>query len=47
MSFLSDIMAFFEVWQLVRKNNNDVLHVTSSKAGGVGALAGRLAGVKI
>lgn len=44
MAFFSDILAFFEVWQLVRKIRPDVLHVTSSKAGGIGALAGRLAG---
>ena len=46
MSFFSDILSIFEVWNIVRKQKPDVLHVTSSKAGGVGALAGRLAGVK-
>ncbi|MCB9812550.1 glycosyltransferase [Candidatus Nomurabacteria bacterium] len=45
MSFLSDIRAFFEVWRLLRHERPEVLHVTSSKAGGIGALAGRLARV--
>lgn len=42
MSFVSDILAFFEVWKIIRKVKPDVLHVSSSKAGGIGALAGRL-----
>lgn len=46
MSPLDDIRAFFEVWKLLRVTKPDVLHVTSSKAGGIGALAGRLAGTK-
>lgn len=46
MSFFSDLFAVFEVWQLVRKIKPDVLHVTSSKAGGVGAFVGRLTNTK-
>ncbi|MCA9362776.1 glycosyltransferase, partial [Candidatus Kaiserbacteria bacterium] len=46
MSILSDFLAFFEVWRIIIKTKPDVLHVTSSKAGGIGALAGRLSGVK-
>jgi glycosyltransferase involved in cell wall biosynthesis len=46
MSLLSDMLAFFEVLTLILKTKPDVLHVTSSKAGGIGALAGRLAGTK-
>lgn len=42
MSFFSDLLAFFEVWRLIIRERPDVLHVTSSKAGGIGALAGRL-----
>jgi glycosyltransferase involved in cell wall biosynthesis len=42
MSIDADIMAFFEVRRLLREERPDVLHVTSSKAGGIGALAGRL-----
>lgn len=45
MSLWGDILAFFEVWRLLRKERPEVLHVTSSKAGGIGALAGRLAGI--
>lgn len=46
MSLMSDVFALFEVWKIIRKQKPDVLHVTSSKAGGIGALAGRLAGVE-
>lgn len=46
MSPLDDLLAFFAIWKLLRKNKPTVLHVTSSKAGGIGALAGRLAGIK-
>ncbi|MFT7645056.1 MAG: glycosyltransferase involved in cell wall biosynthesis [Candidatus Paceibacteria bacterium] len=43
MSFFNDVKAFFEVWVLIRRQKPEVLHVTSSKAGGIGALAGRFA----
>jgi len=43
MSLLSDIKAFVEIWLLIRKLKPDVVHLTSSKAGGIGTLAGRLA----
>jgi glycosyltransferase involved in cell wall biosynthesis len=46
MSLPDDLRSLFEVWKLIRHTRPDVLHVTSSKAGGIGALAGRLAGVK-
>lgn len=46
MSPLDDLLALFEVWRLIRKYKPDVLHTTSSKAGGIGALAGRMAGTK-
>ncbi|MEK7462647.1 MAG: glycosyltransferase [Patescibacteria group bacterium] len=42
MSFGSDLVAFFDVLRLLRDERPQVLHVTSSKAGGIGALAGRL-----
>jgi glycosyltransferase involved in cell wall biosynthesis len=35
-------MAFIEVCRLLREEHPHVLHVTSSKAGGIGALAGRM-----
>ncbi|MEY3784449.1 MAG: hypothetical protein RLZZ230_771 [Candidatus Parcubacteria bacterium] len=46
MSPANDLKAFFEIWHLLRRLKPDVIHVTSSKAGGIGALAGRLAGIK-
>ena len=46
MSLFRDIKAFFEVVKLLKQEKPDVLHVNSSKAGGIGALAGRLSGVK-
>jgi glycosyltransferase involved in cell wall biosynthesis len=42
MSLLDDMHAFFELWRVVRTERPDVLHVTSSKAGGLGAFVGRL-----
>jgi glycosyltransferase involved in cell wall biosynthesis len=45
MSADDDFTAFFEVKRLIREERPDVLHVTSSKAGGIGALAGRFLGV--
>lgn len=42
MSFGDDFSAFFEVKRIIKEERPDVLHVTSSKAGGIGALAGRL-----
>ncbi|MEY2665745.1 MAG: hypothetical protein RLZZ480_850 [Candidatus Parcubacteria bacterium] len=46
VSIDDDITAFFEVRRLLREERPDVLHVTSSKAGAIGALAGRLVGTK-
>lgn len=42
----SDIKAFFEVLSLVRNERPDVLHLNSSKIGALGALAGRLLGIR-
>lgn len=42
---LKDWRAFSRIVGLVRAEKPDVLHLNSSKAGGLGALAGRLAGV--
>lgn len=41
----SDITAFFELWRMFREEKPDVVHLNSAKAGGVGALSARLAGV--
>lgn len=46
MSVGKDIKSFFELYRLFKKVRPDVVHLNSSKAGGVGALAARLAGVK-
>lgn len=44
MSILNDLRALFSIWQIIRQQKPDIVHVNSSKAGGIGALAGRLAG---
>jgi glycosyltransferase involved in cell wall biosynthesis len=41
----ADIKSFFELLRLFKKEKPDVVHLNSSKAGGVGALAARMAGV--
>lgn len=41
-----EIIAAKELWSIFRKSRPDVVHLNSSKAGGLGALAARLAGVK-
>ncbi|HEX7724650.1 MAG TPA: glycosyltransferase [Candidatus Paceibacterota bacterium] len=45
VSFTGDVKAAFKLIQLLRIKKPDILHVNSSKIGGVGAFAGRLAGV--
>lgn len=42
ISVIDDIKAFFKLIQILRQKRPDVLHVNSSKIGGIGALAGRL-----
>lgn len=42
----ADLRSFFELYSLFKKEQPDVVHLNSSKAGGVGALAANLAGVK-
>lgn len=42
MSLIQDIGAFFELLRIVQREKPDILHVTSSKAGGIGVLVGRL-----
>lgn len=41
-----DLKVFFELIKIFRKEKPDVLHLNSSKIGGLGTLAGRLVGVK-
>ena len=45
VSILADVKSFFELLRLFREKKFDVVHLNSSKAAGVGALAARLAGV--
>ncbi len=45
MSLGKDLDSFFSVWKIVADEKPDILHLNSSKIGGIGALAGRLAGV--
>jgi len=40
-----DIKTFFEIKKIIKQERPDILHLNSSKIGGLGALAGRLAGV--
>lgn len=46
MYFFRDFKAFFELLSVIKKEKPDVLHLNSSKAGGLGALAGRIAGIR-
>jgi len=46
VSVIADVKSFFELLRLFRAQNFAVVHLNSSKAAGVGALAARLAGVQ-
>lgn len=46
VSIMHEYSAFFELLRVVRREKPDVLHLNSSKAGGIGALAGRVANVR-
>lgn len=45
VSFSADIKSLFELRHLFKKERPDIVHLNSSKAGAVGALAARMAGV--
>ncbi|OGG61143.1 hypothetical protein A3C87_03255 [Candidatus Kaiserbacteria bacterium RIFCSPHIGHO2_02_FULL_49_34] len=45
VGFLQEIRAFQEILRILKKEKPDVLHINSSKAGIMGALAGRLCNV--
>lgn len=47
INLFKDFAALFELYSFIRKNNIDIVHTHSSKAGIVGRLAARLAKVKI
>src|SRR3989344_884804 len=46
IAVLSDIKSFFEIWRCIRKERPDVVHLNSSKAAALGAIAARIAGVQ-
>ncbi len=46
MSLMSDVRAYRELLRIIKKERPTVVHVNSSKAGGISALAGRVLGVK-
>jgi len=45
MSVAKDVSAFFDFYRVLKHEKPDVIHLNSSKIGGVGAFAGRIAGV--
>ncbi len=45
ISIGKDVRSFFELYRLFKKEQPEIVHLNSSKAGGVGALAARFAGV--
>ncbi len=46
ISIFSDLMAFFQLFFIIKKGNYDIVHCHTTKAGFVGRIAARLAGVK-
>ena len=45
ISLFRELRAITELWRIIRAERPDVLHINSSKAGGLGALIGRIAQV--
>jgi glycosyltransferase involved in cell wall biosynthesis len=45
MSILGDLKSFFEFYRVLLSEKPDIIHLNSSKIGGIGAFAGRLTGV--
>ena len=46
VNFLKDIKTFFSLLKIFKREKPDIVHLNSSKMGGMGALAGRLVGIK-
>jgi glycosyltransferase involved in cell wall biosynthesis len=46
VKLFNDIRVFFELIKIFSKENADIIHLNSSKIGGLGALAGRLARIQ-
>lgn len=42
-----DVLAIWEIYSLIRKEKPEMIHLNSSKAGFLGSIAGKLAGVKV
>lgn len=47
INILKDIKAFFDLWRIIKKNNPLIVHTHTSKAGLLGRLAAKLAGIPI
>ena len=45
IAIISDIRSIFQIWRCLRNERPDVVHLNSSKAAALGALAARIAGV--
>jgi glycosyltransferase involved in cell wall biosynthesis len=45
ISIFKEFAAFLELFRIIRNEHPDIVHLNSSKAGGIGALAARLLGV--
>lgn len=45
INIIKDIKAFLEIWKIIRRNKPSIVHTHSSKAGLLGRLAAKLAGV--
>jgi glycosyltransferase involved in cell wall biosynthesis len=45
INFFSDLKNFVELIKIFKRENPDVIHLNSSKIGGIGALAGRIANI--
>ncbi len=43
---VKDIKAFFEIFAFLKKEKPDIVHLNSSKAGAIGAIAAKCAGIK-
>ena len=46
ISILDEIISFFKILKIIKKEEPDCLHLNSSKAAALAALAGRLTGIK-
>lgn len=46
VGIINDIISFFALIKIFKKEKPDIVHLNSSKIGGLGGLAGRIAGIK-